>query len=100
MRARLFGFLAIILLPGLPVLAQTAAPQRSHVERFSAPEARAERSEADANAKLAANASDTDALNARALARMRLGRYSEAYEDLQRAVALKPGNADYQANLG
>src|SRR5262249_56510805 len=76
------------------------APQRSHVERFSTPEVRAERSEADATLKLAANANDTEALNARALARMRLGRYGDAYEDLRRAAALKPDSTDYQANLG
>lgn len=92
--------MAIVLLSGLPALAQQAATTRSHVERFSTPEVRAERSEADATAKLAANANDTEALNARALARMRLGRYSEAYEDLHRAATLKPSNADYQVNLG
>ena len=42
-------------------LGQTAVPPRSHVERFSTPEVRAERSEADATAKLAANANDTEA---------------------------------------
>src|ERR1041384_6817321 len=87
--------MAVTLLSHPPMLAQTALPQRPHVERFSTPEVRAERSEADATAKLAANSNDTEALNARALARMRLGRYSEAYEDLHRATALKPSNADY-----
>src|SRR5882762_5969375 len=37
---------------------------------------------------------------ARALARMRLGRYNEAFDDLRRAVSLKPATAEYQANLG
>src|SRR5256885_2612145 len=74
--------------------------ERSHVERFSTPEVRAERSEADASAKLATNPNDDLALNARSVARMRLGRYNEAYEDLRRAVSLKPTIADYQANLG
>lgn len=77
-----------------------AAQPRSHVERFSSPEARSARAETDANAKLNANPNDTEALNARALARMRLGHYAEAYEDLRRAVALKPNNAEFQANLG
>lgn len=77
-----------------------AAPVRSHVERFSTPEMRAERAETEAATKLAANPKDADALNARAIARLRLGRYPEAHDDLRRAVALQPGNADYQANLG
>src|ERR1700730_5815663 len=76
------------------------AKERSHVERFSTPEVRAERAETDANAKLANNPSDDQALNARALARLRLGRNNEAYEDLKRASARKPENSDYQANLG
>src|SRR5262249_61891649 len=74
--------------------------ERSHVERFSTPEVRAERTEADANAKLATNPNDAVALNTRALARIRLGRNKEAYDDLARAVALKPDNSDYQAKLG
>src|SRR5882724_2599114 len=73
---------------------------RSHVERFSTPEVRAGRDEADANSKLTANPNDDQALNARALARMRLGRYNEAFDDLRRAVSLKPATAEYQANLG
>jgi tetratricopeptide (TPR) repeat protein len=82
---------------------QPSAPQskeRSHVERFSTPEVRAEKAEADANSSLAANSNDVGALNSRALARMRLGRNAEAYEDLRRAVSLKPENSEYQANLG
>ncbi len=82
---------------------QTSAPQskeRSHVERFSTPEVRAEKAEADANARLAANPNDDSALNSRALARVRLGRNPEAYEDLRRAVSLKPQVSEYQANLG
>lgn len=100
---RLFYPIAAVLLSGLTVAAQTTVqtvPVRSHVERFSTPEVRAERKEADATAKLAADPSDADALNTRALARMRLGRYREAHEDLRRAVALKPTDSNYQANLG
>ncbi len=74
--------------------------ERSHVERFSTPEVKAERDETGASAKLAANPNDDQALNARAIARMRLGRYNEAYEDSRRAVILKPADSDYQANLG
>ena len=36
----------------------------------------------------------------RALARMRFGRYQEAYEDLKRVVSLKPDNSAYRANFG
>jgi tetratricopeptide (TPR) repeat protein len=77
----------------------TPAP-RSHVERFSSPQALAARAEAESSAKIKANPNDAEALNARAYARMGLGRYAEAAEDLRRAVALNPNKADYQANLG
>ncbi|MDX6497583.1 MAG: protein O-GlcNAc transferase [Blastocatellia bacterium] len=88
---------------GHAIVAQSTNPpakELSHVERFSTPEVRAERSEADAAAKLAVNPNDDLALNARALARMRLGRYEEAQADLRRVVSLKPANAEYQVNLG
>ena len=94
----------LVALAGLQVAAgQPSVPQskeRSHVERFSTPEVRAEKAEANANAKLTANPNDDAALDARAVARMRLGRNKEAYEDLRRAVSLKPDNSNYQANLG
>jgi tetratricopeptide (TPR) repeat protein len=73
---------------------------RSHVERFSSPQTLAARSEIEASAKLKTNPNDSEALNARAYARMGLARYAEAEEDLRRAVALDPKKADYQANLG
>ena len=94
--------LAVWLCLPLGAFAQQAAraPERSHVERFSAPATRAERAEAEATARLAANPNDAEALNERALARMRLGRYPEAHDDLRRAVTLQPANSDYQANLG
>lgn len=76
------------------------AQTRSHVERFSTLEMRAGRLEADADARLAANPDDADALNARATARMGFGRYPEAHEDLRRAVALKPDSSAFRANLG
>ncbi|MCA1592032.1 MAG: tetratricopeptide repeat protein [Acidobacteria bacterium] len=76
------------------------APVRSHVERFSTIETRAERVEADAGAKLAANPNDAVALNSRGVARLFLGRYQEAQDDLRRAVALKSDNSAYQANFG
>jgi len=80
--------------------APSVAPVRSHVERFSTPEVRAEKAEADATAKLKTNSQDDEALNARALARVRLNRYQEAYNDLRAATTVRPANADYQANLG
>lgn len=100
-----FRVLSLILVCcgcAVTVFAQQPSPTpvRSHVERFSTPEVRAERSEADATSKLAANPNDAEALGARAFARMSLGRYKEAAEDLRRAVVLKPANAEYQASLG
>jgi tetratricopeptide (TPR) repeat protein len=105
--ARLFHLFTASLICAASALAQTPTPSpaattqpRSHVERFSTVEMRAGRAEADANAKLTANPNDTEALNLRAAARVKFGRYAEAYEDLRRAVSLAPGNSEYQANLG
>ncbi|MDQ2856207.1 MAG: tetratricopeptide repeat protein [Acidobacteriota bacterium] len=96
---------AIVLFPlaCLGVIAgqsSTGTKERSHVERFSTPEVRAERSEAGATARLATNPRDDEALNMRSVARMRLGRYNEALEDLRSAISLNPTNAEYQANFG
>jgi tetratricopeptide (TPR) repeat protein len=100
MTIRLFPLVVLGFAPLASLSAQPAQAVRSHVERFRTPEVRAERAEADANTKLTANPNDDVTLNAGSLARMRLGRYNEAYEDLRRAVSLKPDNSDYQANLG
>jgi len=103
MKLKLSSLVLVALWCALPLRAQTppvAASMRSHVERFSTPEVRAEKSEADATAKLKANPDDAEALNTRSLARLRLNRYQDASEDLRRAIALKPTNADYRANLG
>src|SRR5512143_2029367 len=65
--------------------AQSSSPpvkEKTHAERFSTPEVRAEKAESDATAKIAANPNDFVALNSRALARIRLGKLNEAYEDL------------------
>src|SRR5215216_1320037 len=102
---RFFALKILALCLCLPATAfgQSQSPAqaaRSHVERFSTPEMRAERAETEATRKITANPKDAEALNARALARMRLGRYAEAHEDLRRAVSLKPASAEYQANLG
>lgn len=103
MRVRFLQFFIICFSSAAPIFAQTPAPSptvRSHVERFSTPQVRAERTEIDATAKLASNPNNVETLNARAYARMSLGRYKEAYEDLKRAVALNPTNAEYHASLG
>lgn len=102
---RLFHLITVFLVYAMSALAQgvapgVAVPARSHVERFRTPETRAERVEAETNEKLIVNPNDAEALNLRAAARVRFGRYAEAYEDLRRAVSLKPGNSEYQANLG
>ena len=103
--ARLFQLFAALLCASATLAQEAgqgpaASQPRSHAERFSTPEMRAGRAEADATAKLAANPDDAEALNLRAAARVRLGKHREAYEDLRRAAALKPANAEYQANLG
>ncbi|MGA9769939.1 MAG: tetratricopeptide repeat protein [Blastocatellia bacterium] len=97
---RISQFISALLICALPALAQTQTTARSHVERFSTPEARAERVEAESSARLAKNPNDTEALNMRALARMRFGRHQEAFDDIRRAVSLKPDSSVYQANLG
>jgi tetratricopeptide (TPR) repeat protein len=102
MTIRLLPLIALVLSTPISLSAQSPAPQkeRSHVERFRTAEDRADRAEAEANTALKANPDDDVALNARSIARMRLGRYNEAYEDLRRAVSIKPNNSDYQANFG
>ncbi|MDT7808897.1 MAG: protein O-GlcNAc transferase [Acidobacteriota bacterium] len=92
--------IATLTLCAVAVAAQTPAPVRSHVERFSTVEERAERVEAEAGSKIAADPRDAASLNSRGVARLFLGRYKEAAEDLARAVALRPESADYQSNLG
>ncbi|HEU5239948.1 MAG TPA: tetratricopeptide repeat protein [Pyrinomonadaceae bacterium] len=86
------------------VRAQVAASSptvvRSHVERFSTAKERAAQAENIANSRLANNQNDAAAFNLRGVARLRLGRYAESFEDLQRAVTLKPDSAEYQTNLG
>jgi tetratricopeptide (TPR) repeat protein len=105
MKFRIINVFALTLSCALFVCGQQQQPPasttvRSHVERFSSRETLAGRAEADASAKLKANPNDAGGLNARALARMRLGNYREASEDLQRAISIKPTEAEYRANLG
>ncbi len=98
MKFIVFQLVFLLCCPALVVVGQNKP--LSHVERFSTPKARAERDETEAAARLAANPKDDDAYHLRANARMRLGRYAEAQDDLRRAVQLKPQNAEYQAALG
>jgi tetratricopeptide (TPR) repeat protein len=73
---------------------------RSHVERFNTREARALKTEQEASEKLQKNPNDAEVINDRALARVRLQKFAEAFEDLKQAVQLSPTTADYRANLG
>ncbi len=102
-----FKAIRFVALLGLSSLAATSitaqSPShstRSHVERFSSIEKRAERVEAEANSKLKTNPKDAAVLNSRGVARLFLGNYPGAHEDFQQAVSLAPGNAVYHANLG
>src|SRR3989442_7232921 len=99
-RSKLVVLSTLVLLSGAASVPAQQPKERSHVERFSTPEVKAGREEAQASAKLAVNANDDQALNARAIARIRLGRYNDAFEDARHAVNLKPGDSDYQAKLG
>src|SRR5687767_7785009 len=99
MKFKVLLFIALLICCAAIGQAQNAA-SRSHVERFSTVKDRAERDEMESTAKLKTNANDVEALSLRANARMRLGRYHEAYEDIRRAIELKPANAEHQASLG
>jgi tetratricopeptide (TPR) repeat protein len=90
-------FLAVIFALSL---VEAAAQKPSHVERFSSPQILAKQTENRATAKLEKNASDAESLNERAVARIHLGRFAEAAEDLRRAINANPNNAEYQANYG
>src|SRR5262245_50385210 len=89
----LVQIVALILLCTALSQAQTTA-ERSHVERFTTPKARAERDEIETTNRLKSNPRDDEALNLRANARMRLGRYPEALDDIRRAAQIRPSNAD------
>lgn len=93
-------FIPIILFLSLVTIYGQTTNKRSHVERFSTPEARAAKIENETTEKLAKNPNDAGVINERALARMRLGKYPEALADLHKAVSLDAKNADYRANLG
>ncbi|MEW6125417.1 MAG: tetratricopeptide repeat protein [Acidobacteriota bacterium] len=99
MNPRNLQIILFILVGAFSATAQSSA-ERSHVERFSSIKDRAERDESEAVEKLKANPQDAAAWNLKANARMRLGKYTEALDDIRRAVALDGANADYQASLG
>src|SRR6185369_1469590 len=97
-----FAFFLVFVCLGVDSAQPSTPPakEKSHVERFSTPEVRAEKAEADATAKLATTPNDDVALNSRALSRIRLGKISEAFQDLSKAASIKPDNSDYVSNLG
>lgn len=104
MAFRSFYLTAFLLLCANLAFAQSTSsspePIQSHVERFKTIEMRAEQVEAEANVKLSRNPKDADQLNSRAVARLFLGKYTEAEKDLLSAVAIKPDSSVYRANLG
>ena len=81
-------------------VAETNPVSRSHVERFSTPEARATKIERETSEKIIAKPSDPENFSQRGIARLRLNNFQAAFEDLQKAVLLNPQNAEYRANLG
>ncbi|HEY0460498.1 MAG TPA: tetratricopeptide repeat protein [Pyrinomonadaceae bacterium] len=91
-------FLSFFIISGYAQ--QTPPTPRTHVERFSTPEARALRIEQETTEKLQKTPNDAEILNDRALARLRLQKFAEAFEDLKRAAVINPKQADYRANLG
>lgn len=100
-RVKILALTAVFAAPFVSAQPADLKPkQRSHVERFSTAEMRAERTEAEMSALIAANPRDAATFNARALARMRLGKYAEAAEDLRRALQIDAKNSEYQANYG
>ena len=93
-------FVVFSVLAALTNAQTPTSVKRSHIERFSTPEARAAKIEIEATEKLKLNPNDAETINNRALARMRLQKYAEALTDLKRAVEINPNNAEYKANYG
>lgn len=71
----------------------------SHVERFATPEAKFAIVEEEATARLRQNPRDGHALLERGTARLHLGRFAAAVDDLKQAAALDPTSPDVQAKL-
>lgn len=97
---KFFALFSVFIFAGIASGQSPTPAARSHVERFSTPEARAVRLEQEATEKLQKNPNDAETLNGRALSRLRLQKFAEAHEDLKRAVEINPKHADYRANLG
>lgn len=90
---------SVAVLAQAPETAPTPV-RRTHVERFSSPESRALKTESETTEKLKQSPDSAELLNDRAVARMRLQKFAEAFADMQAAVKIAPGNAEYRANLG
>ncbi len=88
--------LLMVLVPG-GLRAQRKEP--SHVERFANPETGFRLAEEEATARLRQNPLDSKALLERGTARLHLGQFAAALEDLRRAAALNPASADAEAQL-
>src|SRR2546428_1803328 len=97
---RFLVWLLTALLSSSAVAAQTLKREElSHVERFS-PRLRDARIELERTAALQANPNDPAALNDRGVARIHLGKFKEAIDDLQRGASLDARSADLRVSLG
>ncbi len=100
----LMPFLVCLLtfLLSFSVFAAAQVPNReqlSHVERFN-PRLRDERIERERTAVLRTSPDNAAALNDRGVARIHLGRFEEAIDDLQHGAKLNPSSADLRVSLG
>lgn len=100
MRTKFKWALPLLLVVTLNSAAQKAPSARSHVERFSTPEARSIKLEAETTEALLSKGDDPVLLNTRGLARLRLKNFDGASEDLKKALGKDPANAGYWANYG
>ncbi|HEY3130638.1 MAG TPA: tetratricopeptide repeat protein [Acidobacteriota bacterium] len=97
---RFLVWLLTALLSFLALKAQTLKHEElSHVERFN-PRLRDARIERERTAALQANPNDPAALNDRGVARIHLGKFKEAIDDLQRGALLDARSADLRVSLG
>lgn len=94
---RAAGILGLLLLAAAASAAQEK--ERSHQERFAAPQTQREQEEREASRRLRTHPNDARALEDRGVARLRLGRVEQGVADLERAAALNPKSPDVRANL-
>jgi protein O-GlcNAc transferase len=100
------GLQVVALTPAnAPVVAAPGSPEAEHAQRIKTAidELQAGNLEAAGailDPLLAAQAEDFDTLHAGAVLRLRLGRFAEALELMQKAVTKNPGDAQAQQNLG